>query len=117
MIWAQARLNLRGGISDVSHSQTPFAFHLHTQVDEAFRPKSFLSSCRGLRTTRRTTAAWPQLATFIFQLCVESLSGTSRYLQQSSDLPWLAPWSLASFLTYSLWGAAGGRQARVPGER
>lgn len=47
MMWAQARLNLRGGISEVSHSQTPFV-HLHTQVDGAFQPKSFLSSCRGL---------------------------------------------------------------------
>lgn len=73
MFWAQARLNLRGGISEVSHSQTPVV-HLHTQVDGAFQLKSFLSSCRGLGNMKRTMAVWPQLATFIFQLCVESFS-------------------------------------------
>lgn len=99
VIWAQARLNLRGGISEVSHSQTPFV-HLHTQVDGAFGPKSFLSSCRGLGTTRRTRAV--QLATFIFQLCVESFSEWGLEVPaQPSDLPWLALWSLGNFLTYS----------------
>lgn len=65
VIWAQARLSLREGINEVFHSQTPFEFHLRGD-------RAVLTW--GPREGPSATAVWPQLATFILQLCVESFS-------------------------------------------